>query len=167
MICRIKSRPLQRKEIRNGNSFRIGSHCSWLWTLLVPCQESSLLCLGDDPCMLRLVETLVGRTLGSLRGLRRGLGRIKLLKNVNWSVYVHCLGIYKKYHWPQVWIDSLYHWIDLTMNRFTIKSIQPWIDSIMNRFKPEIGGISYKYLGSIHKYKISHFSAVLYALNLP
>ena len=33
--------------------------------------------------MLGLVETLLGRTQGSLRGFLEGLGRIKLLKNVN------------------------------------------------------------------------------------
>ena len=36
--------------------------------------------------MLGLVETLVGRTLGSLRGLLGGIDRIKLLKNVNCTV---------------------------------------------------------------------------------
>ena len=51
---------------------------------------------------LGLVETLIGRTLGSLRGLRGSIGHIKLLKNVNQSVCVRCLGIYKKYHRPQV-----------------------------------------------------------------
>ena len=35
--------------------------------------------MQDDPCMLGLVEILVGRTLGSLRELGRGLGRQKLL----------------------------------------------------------------------------------------
>ena len=41
-------------------------------------------------CMLELVETLVGWSLGSLRGLGRGLGRQKLLKTDNYSVSARC-----------------------------------------------------------------------------
>ena len=48
--------------------------------------------------MLGLVETLVGGTLGSLKGLGRGLGRPKLLKSNQINVSARCPGIYKKYH---------------------------------------------------------------------
>ena len=43
------------------------------------------------------------------------------------------------------------------MNRFTVESIQ----RSLNRFNPEVGGISYKYLGSVQKHKIYHNSVVL------
>ena len=43
----------------------------------------------------------IGRTLGSIRGLRGGLGRIKLLKFDNLPICERCPGIYKKYHRPQ------------------------------------------------------------------
>ena len=74
--------------------------------------------------MLGLVETLVGRTLGSLRGLGRGLGCQKLLNCDNCSVSARCPGIYKKYHRPQDWINSMEHWIDSVMNRCNTESIQ-------------------------------------------
>ena len=48
------------------------------------------------------------------------------------------------------------------LNRFTIESIQ-WS---LNRFNPEVGGISYKYLGSVQKQKYYHNSAVFEAPNL-
>ena len=40
-------------------------------------------------------------------------------------------------------------------------------EGVVNRFKPKVGGISYKYLGSVQKYIFNHNSAVLDAPNLP
>ena len=57
--------------------------------------------------MLGLVETLVERTLGSLKGLGRGLGRQKLLKFDNCYVSTRCPRIYKKYNRPKDRIDSI------------------------------------------------------------
>ena len=51
--------------------------------------------------MLGLGETLVGRTLGRLRELRGGLGRMKLLKIDDSSICARYPAIDKKYHRPQ------------------------------------------------------------------
>ena len=64
--------------------------------------------------MLGSAETLVGRLLGSLRELRRGLERQKLLKTDNECVSARCPRIYKKYNRPS--IESI---------QWTIESIQP------------------------------------------
>ena len=45
--------------------------------------------------MLGLVETLVGRELGRLRGLREGLGRAELLRTTKTKYSVRCSSIYK------------------------------------------------------------------------
>ena len=49
-----------------------------------------------------------------------------------------------------------------TVNRFVVESIQ----CSLNRFNPEVGCISYKYLGSVRKHNTYHNLAVFEAPNL-
>ena len=80
MICWIESRTLQRKEVRDWNTFNSNllaceNVCS---SNTVP--EIFTPITAGRSRMLGSVETLVGRLVESLKGLRRDLGRQKPLK---------------------------------------------------------------------------------------
>ena len=103
-VTRISNIPLRsvgsNRELLTEWKSKTATASNWISLLVITNSPYTVLRIFTPMVMrwslyTRFVENLVGRTLGSLRGLRESLGSIKLFKNVKTTACVRCPGICK------------------------------------------------------------------------